>query len=94
MGEGTNELVYRHARGLAEGLTKSSTAINELLMVADRDEHTLRAALEKARRDAGQETADATGEDSPDGSDDPGPQAPALLVVRLLEEALEELSRG
>jgi hypothetical protein len=91
MDEGAIELVYRHARGLGEGMIKASTAVNELLIVADRDDEVLRAALEKARRDAGEETADATGEDSPDDSDAPGPQAPALLAVRLIEQALDEL---
>lgn len=91
MSEGPIDLVYRHARGLGEGMTKASTAVHELLMVADRDEPTLRAALQKARTEASEETAEATGEDSPDDSDAPGPQAPALLAVRLLEQALEEL---
>ncbi len=91
MSEGASELVYRHARGLGEGMTKASTAINELLIVADRDCSVLEAALAKARKEANVEAADATHEDSPDASDAPGPQAPALLAVRLLEQAIEEL---
>ncbi len=57
MSEGATDLVFRHARGLGEGMIKSSTAVNELLMVADRDRSVLRAALEKARAAAGVETA-------------------------------------
>jgi hypothetical protein len=92
MSEGATELVYRHARGLGEGMTKASTAINELLMVADRDRAVIEGALKLARENAGEETQDAT-EDSQADSDAPGPQAPALLAVRLLEQALEELTR-
>jgi hypothetical protein len=91
MSEGASELVYRHARGLGEGMTKTSTGVNELLMVADRDRAVLEAALERARRDAREEVVDASEEDSPDASDAPGPQAPALLAAKLLEQALAEL---
>ena len=92
MTEGATELVYRHARGLGEGMTKASTAINEILMIADRDRGAIESALELARADVDSETEDAT-ESSPSDSDAPGPQAPALLAVSLLEQALEELDR-
>lgn len=90
MTEGASELVYRHARGLGEGMTKSSAGVNELLTIADRNRDVLTAALDKARRAAESEAAGAS-EDSQEDSDAPGPQAPALLAVSLLEQALEAL---
>ena len=91
MSEGASDLVYRHARGLGEGMVKSASGVNELIMVADRDREILNRALEKARERARSEAAES-GEDSPRDSDAPGPHAPALLAVQLLEQALEQLS--
>ena len=92
MSEGATQLVYRHARGLGEGMAKEATAVNEILVVADRDRTVIEGALELARKSASEETQDAT-EDSQADTDAPGPQAPALLAVSLLEQALEELDR-
>ena len=92
MSQGGAELVFRHARGLGEGMIKTATAVNELLVVADRDREVIAAALERARSEAGAEADDAT-ESSQPNSDAPGPQAPALLAARLLEQALEQLDQ-
>lgn len=90
MSQGGAELVFRHARGLGEGMIKAATAVNELLVVADRDRDVIAAALERARSEAGAETQNV-GEDTQQNSDAPSAEAPALLAVHLLEQALEQL---
>jgi hypothetical protein len=89
----SSELVYRHARGLGEGLIKTATAVNELLTVADRERSVIEGALQLAREKAEAEAQDG-GRDAPTDSDAPSAEAPALLAVRLLDQALEELENS
>jgi hypothetical protein len=77
--------------GLAEAMTKSASAVEELIMVAEGDQKVLEDALRRAESEAGRETREQTEPVSASESDAPISDAPALLARRLLSEALEEV---
>ncbi len=73
-------------------MTKSATAVQELITVAGGDRAVLEAALEQVESKAHQEARDQTEPVSAPGSDAPTSDAPALLARRLLSDALEEVA--
>ncbi|HYY44944.1 MAG TPA: hypothetical protein VE975_07115 [Actinomycetota bacterium] len=79
--------LYLHAKGLGEAMAKHNRAVAELLSLAEGNRNVLEAARGYARSDAAQAQAQPASDDVEDT-----PEAPALLALRLLEEAIEQLS--
>ena len=84
MGAAEGRRIFTVAKGLGEARVKQTEAVAELVRVAGGRRGVIEEALQLARAEAKAE------ETTPDtGTGDTGPpQAPALLTVRLLEEAL------
>ena len=90
MSDDSSSRVYRHAMGLAEAMTKDSSAVDELVAVAGSDREVLEGALRHAESEAQKETQEPSSPISAAASDAPISDAPALLARRLLRQALEQ----
>ena len=76
--------IYTLAKGLGEARVKQTEAVAELVRLAGGAREPIEEALQLARAEV---KAEETTPDTATGDTGP-PQAPALLTVRLLEEAL------
>lgn len=92
MSDDSAHRVYAHAMGLAEAMTKSSSAVEELITVAGGDRRVLEGALRRAESEAREESAGPGDPVSAPESDAPISEAPALLARRLLTEALDHMT--
>jgi hypothetical protein len=89
MSETLSERLYHHAMGLAQAMTQHGAAVDELLVIADRDE----AALRSARSRTSAKAADAISSLSDAGDEADEPQTVALVATRLLDDAISRLTR-
>ena len=92
MEDDVTKRVYAHAMGLAEAMTKSAVAVQELITVAGGSREVLEAALGHAESEAQAEAGEQTEPVSASESDAPVSNAPALFARRLLGQALEEVA--
>lgn len=75
------------AVGLGEAMTKDAEAVRQLVTVSGGDVRVLERALEHVEAQAGGDDREPTTGTSAEGA----PEAPALLAVRLLREAIAEV---
>lgn len=81
--------VQNIAVGLGEAMAKDARAVRELVTVSGGDVGVLERALERVEAQAGDDDREPTTGTSSKGA----PEAPRLLAVRLLREAIAE-ARG
>lgn len=91
MNEDAVRRVYAHAMGCAEAMSKDSSAVAELIAVAEQRRDVLQKALERAETEAGREERRRTEGGDDASTEAPWPEAPALLATRLLRQALDDL---